>query len=551
MLSLCDRIKNWYTASKKKTIWMFCFNHGMNDQKSINLLVTELMNFVHSYPHSSKVMENQCFNGQKAQENKVLSFPPSMEVALSTDISVAKLFRWALPQIFSSPLKEASYVPSRLAQNYKEDPAKYAHFKDPSKRLCMIECLRLSKEETSALVRVCRSNDVTVTSALCAAMLSIASLFLQNGIVDGDKREELRTQNMKVLLPVCSRKYGLPYGTRHQDSVDSARTEESMTTTFESAGKHTSDHICSDASSVAPDSSCNTSQYNSSFSTSVSSIVRGESCTVKGNNIFSSNVSSMDREDSCSTSKNNSMFSSSVSSIVRGDSCSSTKGKKSFSSSVSSMSRGNSSGQVTSACSTSDWTRGVIVCAAGCVDFVVPVPVSTVIHARNICEAIEHDTVLKSENPEFWSLAKDCRMHSKDKVEKTLAENLLFFEFLMKQIKLVDILNGESENPSTMGRFSHCGVSNVGVADLANAVRSGRLGGKGEEGTPGLVLKDAYFASGNAYFGFFVTLYAMTVDDQMSLTLAFTSPLMSSQDAILFKTCLLSVLRELVSSGTS
>jgi hypothetical protein len=592
------------------------------------------MDFVYSYPLSSKVMENQNYSGQVTKEKKNLSFPPSMEVALSTDITVTKLFRWALPQIFSGPLKEASYVPSKLIQNYRDDPIKYKHYTDPNKRQSMIECLRLSKEETDALVSVCRSHDVTVTSALSAAMLSISSLFLQNGTVEGGKREELKTQNMKVLMPVCSRKYGVPYETRHQDSVDTALTEESATTIETGVRKCTadSDLICSSLSSIAPDSSCDTSHYNSSFSSSVSSIVlRADSCVTssknndsfsssvssidrtdscvassKGTNVFFSNVSSIDRgdscvkssksihvfsknlsssdhSDSCVTSKDNSSFSSSVSSLVRGESkknfslgrgesSSGAKVRKSFKStscsvsrvsssrsvsranSSSSVSRANSSSSVSRANSctinskgySNDWTRGAIVCAAGCIDFVVTVPVSTVIHARDVCESIESDTVVQTKNPEFWSLAMECRIPAKEKVEKSLAENLLFFEFLMKQIRLVDILNAESSNPNTMGRFSHCGVSNVGVADLASAVRSGRLGVKGAESTPDLVLKDAYFASGNAYFGFYATMYSMTVDDRLSLTLVFTSPLTSPEDAILFKACLLSTLRELL-----
>jgi hypothetical protein len=584
------------------------------------------MDFIHSYPLSSKVMENQNNSGQATKEKKNLSFPPSMEVALSTDITVTKLFRWALPQIFSGPLKEASYVPSKLIQNYRDDPIKYKHYTDPNKRQSTIQCLRLSKEETDALVSVCRSHNVTVTSALSAAMLSISSLFLQNGNVEGGKREELKTQNMKVLMPVCTRKYGAPYETKHQDSVDTALTEESATTIIDSGVRKSmvdSDLICSSLSSIAPDSSCDTSHYNSSFSSSVSSIVlradscvtsgkisdsfsssvssidrtdscvasskgnnvffsnvssidRGDSCVAsgKGIDVFSSNLSSIDHSDSCVTSKANSGFSSSVSSLVRGESkknlglgrgesCSGGKVRKAFTTASCSVSRANSSRSVSRANSSSsisransctmnakghgnDWTRGAVVCAAGCIDFVVSVPVSTVIHARNVCEAIESDTVVQTKNPEFWSLAMECRIPAKEKVEKCLAENLLFFEFLMKQIRLVDILNAESSNPNTMGRFSHCGVSNVGVADLASAVRSGRLGVKGAESTPDLVLKDAYFASGNAYFGFYATMYAMTVDDRLSMTLVFTSPLTSPEDAILFKGCLLSILRELV-----
>ena len=640
-------MKNYSTKSKKKTIWVFCFNHGINDQKAINVLVAELLDYIYSYPHPSKVMENQNHTGQVTKEKKALSFPPSMEVALSTDITMTKLFRWALPQIFSGPLKEASYVPSKLTQNYKDDPIKYKHYTDPNKRQSMIECLRLSKEETDALVSVCRSHDVTVTSALSAAMLSICSLFLQNGTVEGGKREELKTQNMKVLLPVCSRKYGVPYGMTQQDSVDNALTEESTATTIETATVHDtsdSDLICSSLSSIAPDSSCNTSHYNSSFSSSVSSIVlRADSCVTssknhdsfsssmssmdrtdscvassKGNNVFFSNVSSIDRGDSCvASSKGINVFSCNLNSIDHDDSCVTSKGNSSFSSSVSSLMRGesgmgkksfgskekkvfltssnpvsrvvsrvnssnnvsrvvsrvNSSNNVSrvvsrvnssnnisrvvsrtnsctmnAECATNDWTRGAVVCAAGCIDFVVSVPVSTVIHARDVCESIESGTTPKNENPEFWSLAKECRVHAKEKVEKSLAENLLFFEFLMKQIRLADILNAESSNPNTMGRFSHCGVSNVGVADLAGAVRPGRLGVKGAEITPNLVLKDAYFASGNAYFGFFVTLYAMTVDDRMSMTITFTNPLTSPEDAILFKACLLAILRELLNT---
>ena len=470
-------MKNISTKDKKRSCWIFCFNHGIDDQQSTNIIVNELMDFAQSqaiaddravrrYCEDEMKSDSALATSNQASAKNLYPLPPSMEVACGQGITKSKLFQWALPHIFTTPLREAPYVAMKSINDYKANPSTHAHFKAGHERKTFIETFKMSREETSKLVYVCRSHGVTVTSAISAAMLSLTSLFLQNGSKEGERPEShLKTQNMKVFMPVCSRPYGKITRSKAPDPLDASLTDSD-------------DHTVM--------------MYNGAEGKRSTSTTR--TCSTR-------------------TSCKSGMF----------------DGK-------------------------ADWTRGAVVCAAGAVDFVLPVQARAVVDMRGVFNAVKKNIEIShtdktvafvARTGALWELAKDCRVIAKEKVEKSLPENLLFFEFLMRKIKLCDILNADSNNPLIMGRFAHCCVSNVGVGNLTNPGKVDTSNPCSEGESQPLVLRDAYFASGGAYFGFFVTAFCMTVEGCLTVSLTFIHPLISPEDAFLFKETLLTLLKQL------
>jgi hypothetical protein len=441
--------------SMERMSWHFSVNHGINDQKSTIALVSELIGFINTHTqalnHPALHMRSSTENTEESKEDPDLcdgsvehtagrqdravdtvrdeALPVSLETALTHNLSYWKMIKWAMQCAFTKPLVEAASVPAKLNRNYREDPVKYAHYGVSEERRSFMVNFKLSEEETNALVRVCRANSVTVTSALNAANLSVTSLFLQMG------NEDLVTQNLKTYVTVDTRPYGSNPYKKVQDPVDNSK--------------------CPDGDVNVP----------------------------------------------------------------------------------------------------VDWTGGQVTCASHCVDFAVPVPVSTVIHAKEIYDFESNQDSNKqpveNKNPEFWFLAKQCRAMTKDKVKNELDVGVFFFEFLIDEIALLSIIDapGAINDPLKMGRDSPCGVSNVGVTDfkgLDSGSRPGNVSGSGPGIHQGVSVKEAYFGSGGGRAGSYSFLSSQTVGGCLNNSLHFAAPLTTKEEAILFKKCFVSVLRELI-----
>lgn len=501
-------MKNFHTEEKKKTCWIFASNHGINDQKSLNILVQELLDCVNNNPAPSKTekMKNEKENenkmkmknetphdDEKTSENDetktqktesddselkygpdCLPFPPALEVAVTPSVSIWKILQWAVPQMFYIPPREANFVPTKLLENYKEDPVLYANYGCAQERKTFIECFKLTKKETKELIEVCRFNRVTVTSALSAAVLSLSSSFLQNGTGDDGREEELKALYLKIQLPVDTRPYGEPFAMEFQEDVVviSDGHQEEKEEKQEKQEKHAD-------------------IFTGSFD--FPSVIHSDN---------NGNIVDKDK---------------------------------------------------------TDWTRGAVMCAVGSIDYIVAVPVKAVLHAREIYNQLRSpdlsinrvEIAMSGEavedldkNPEFWVLAKECRAHTKALVENNLGEHLLYTEFMLKQANLEDTIAAEAANPLTMGRTYHCSVSNVGIAKIKSVNSTNDLDDDDSVVPPILKLRDAYFTSGSAFNGFYCTVYSMTVEDSLCLCLNFTSPVSSREEGLFFKDCFLAMLRE-------
>lgn len=216
------------STSEERSCWVFCFNHGTNDQKATNLMVTELLDVIssnapfkglnpsnavisklitdhikftngrketHVENHletSNKVEMEMTTNAFKNIDNKPKTdwtspFPRSLESALHCGMSLDSLGEWEKLQSQDYYENEASRVPDKIRQNYAKHPDIFAHYENPLTRKAFVDLIQLSEEDTARLMLKCRLKGVTVTSVLSAAVLLVTSVFLQN---KGDGKEE-------------------------------------------------------------------------------------------------------------------------------------------------------------------------------------------------------------------------------------------------------------------------------------------------------------------------------------------------------------------------
>lgn len=216
-----------------------------------------------------------------------------------------------------------------------------------------------------------------------------------------------------------------------------------------------------------------------------------------------------------------------------------------------------------------DWTEGQIALASHFVQFVAYVPLSTVMHARDLRSyAISSDPdeeFVKSPNPEFWDLATQCRAVSQGIVEANLDVSVLFLEYLVEERGVCAAIDAPAavSNPLRMGRDCPCSVSNVGIADFdtdpepdSGSISGSRSGsgsplGKGKGRDRDRVrVKEAYFGSGCGRSGAFCSLTSMTVRGCLNVSLHFATPLVTVEEAVLFSSCLKAVLRDVMEEET-
>ncbi len=187
------RLTNVVCPELNTAAWIFCVNHGADDQGSINLVVNDLVCVYNCLKNS----EDDGGIGEPKP------FPPSMEDAMvqGAQFPLPSTLGWSLFQMCNSLQRPAMLPRHILAGAKKSEPA----YLDPNNRETFCEYVDFSEEIVTRLRKRCRERGITVTSALSAAMLSITSHAIQTL---GDAREPLTDQKLRFLLSVDLRPYG-------------------------------------------------------------------------------------------------------------------------------------------------------------------------------------------------------------------------------------------------------------------------------------------------------------------------------------------------------
>lgn len=171
-------------VSPIKSVLVFTMNHGIDDQRSVHLMLEDIMTMLR-YPQ------------KKLSPH---SFPPSIETAVATGLSL-RTVKWALFQLKNS-LSGALVLPPSLT--------KAAALTDPDNRTTMVRLLTIS---ASTVAKLKGAMGVTVTHALAAAVSAITARYLTSSS-SSPSTEEVK---VRFLLSVGLRPYSVSPSSSSKD----------------------------------------------------------------------------------------------------------------------------------------------------------------------------------------------------------------------------------------------------------------------------------------------------------------------------------------------
>ena len=191
------RLTNIESLTSGKSAWVFCVNHAVDDQRSLNSVIVDLVTTCNSISSAKKV--------EKGVIGEALAFPDSMEDAMvqGAQAILPQTLAWAGFQLANS-LRRPAMVPWFVSRGAKK---KEARFQDPDQRSTFCAYMTLDSETVAKLRQRGRARGVTLTSLLSAAMLSITSTAIQT---HGYEREvdSIVALPLRFLLSVDLRPYG-------------------------------------------------------------------------------------------------------------------------------------------------------------------------------------------------------------------------------------------------------------------------------------------------------------------------------------------------------
>jgi len=174
---------------------------------------------------------------------------------------------------------------------------------------------------------------------------------------------------------------------------------------------------------------------------------------------------------------------------------------------------------------TSDWAKGTVACAAGAVDFVVPVSASVALKG----DVTRPLTSTSTSTSEMWQLAKQCGEKASYIIEQQgwVPESVRLFGFGMQYADILRVVEMEAKNAGSLGRGYSCGVSNMGLVKFATSDESNTA--------PTLGVSTAFYGTSHGRNGVLCQLSCMTVGGGDNAPfcgcLQFTSPLISREEA--------------------
>ncbi len=180
---LCNIIYN--NKGSPMSAIVFIFNHGLDDQTSINIVMKDIL----AYYSNPNLVSN------------MKEFPLSIEEAVGPYKKFnIKTILWSLYQLCNS-LRMPIMVPYRIKKLKTINPSEYKYISNPDNRRTFSTFFSLSKLQTNETLKFCRQNNITFTNLLCALILIITSANIQENASDYDDI------NLRFLLSVGLRQY--------------------------------------------------------------------------------------------------------------------------------------------------------------------------------------------------------------------------------------------------------------------------------------------------------------------------------------------------------
>eukprot|EP01041_Mallomonas_annulata_P009435 gene9435-19597_t len=201
--SIQSKSSSGLSAADKKSAWVFCMNHGTDDQQSVDIMVSDMLTACRAHRAGNYSMPES------------LPFPTNMETAVARDPPGIGTALWALFQL-GNLVAGASVIPHRLASGLRIAPEKFASHINPDKRRTICEYVNLSVEEMNFLRKRCREEGVTVSHLLAAVMSCATAKYIEC------EAKSSMVEKVRFLLSVGLRPFGvdnvLPGGQRDPTS---------------------------------------------------------------------------------------------------------------------------------------------------------------------------------------------------------------------------------------------------------------------------------------------------------------------------------------------
>ena len=195
----------WYLKvliTPRKSALVFCVNHGLDDQQSLNILVSDTLSFYDCLLRDEKI------------HTTPIPFPPSVEAAVSPECPGVATLDWSLFQIGNSASGSLK-VPERVTKDLTRiDPViretqeflnkKYS----VDSRKTIVDYFQISEEKLKRIREICKSRNLTITHFLSAIMI-----FVTDQVILGHKSmDEKLDRKLRLLLSVGLRTYGKGMG---------------------------------------------------------------------------------------------------------------------------------------------------------------------------------------------------------------------------------------------------------------------------------------------------------------------------------------------------
>lgn len=207
---VCDSSDD-INRDNRRSAWIFTFNHAIDDQQSINIMVKDILSHANMISDVSNTVKNHAI------------LPPSMEEAVCPEFFPnLKTLLWAFYQLHNSlqgPTVLPQWLTSKISQN--KDIAFNKMIAEPANRRTIIETLSLNGTALNTIRNLCKQRGLTITHFLSAAVLTISSVLIQ---LPEEAQEEGRDTNMssfqqldlRLLVAIGLRNFASPnYNPRH------------------------------------------------------------------------------------------------------------------------------------------------------------------------------------------------------------------------------------------------------------------------------------------------------------------------------------------------
>jgi hypothetical protein len=193
---------------------VFSFNHAISDQSSVNCLTDQILRHISEFEDSGQIGPVTVEKMPVTIEDSVLGLRQRWSDVQTSGISFDTI-KYVTGKALEG-LKSPVILPDRSSALENINPlgaltiisgrAAGGQDTESSKRKSTVQFRSLSKESTEALLRKCRSNGVSISNALTAAITYTASDFVGN---NADTGNSPKSRNYKILQSLDMRRFGV------------------------------------------------------------------------------------------------------------------------------------------------------------------------------------------------------------------------------------------------------------------------------------------------------------------------------------------------------